>query len=198
VIGSLRGVLLHRALCGEIHVEVGGLGYRVLLAPDAAAGLGAVGDEAFIWVHQHQREDGSTLYGFADVDEREAFEALLGARGVGPALALAILAVHRPAALAEVLASDDVDALCLVPGIGKKTAARLLLELKDRLRVSSEIPTSSSVGTQPGGVLADVRTALIELGYDPDEIRGALRDTNDGGDASSLLREALQHLAVRS
>lgn len=195
MIGALRGTLLHRSLAGEVHVEVGGLGYRVQLSPDGALGLGAVGDEVFVWVHQHQREDGSSLYGFVDLDERVAFEALIGARGVGPALALSILAVHRPAALAQVLADDDLDALCLVPGIGKKTAARLLLELKARL----DLPLDDSLpgaSAPAGGAAADVRAALAELGYGPEEIREALRDAEAADDPSQLLRTALQRLAV--
>ena len=135
MIGSLRGTLLDRSLTGEILVEVNGVGYRVQAGPATSARLGDLGGEVFAWVHHHVREDADTLYGFATKDERDAFEALLGAHGVGPALAMAILSVHPPVNLARVLADDDVAALCLVPGVGKKTAARLLIELKAKLDV---------------------------------------------------------------
>jgi Holliday junction DNA helicase RuvA len=197
MIGSLRGTLLDRAVTGEILVEVGGVGYRVLAGPATSARLGDLGGEVFCWIHHHVREDADTLYGFASKDERDAFEALLGAHGVGPALAMAILSVHPPANLARVLADDDVAALCLVPGVGKKTAARLLIELKAKL----DVPLSDTVpGVEPGGTggassaRADVRDALAELGYGPDEIAEATRELPEG-DAGDLLKEALRRLA---
>ena len=133
MIGSLRGVLLDRTATGEVLVEVGGVGYRATVAPTTLVALGELGSQVFLHVHTHVREDALILYGFATLDERRCFEALIGAHGVGPALALAILSVHSPGALRRALLSDDVDALTLVPGVGKKTAARLLVELKSRL-----------------------------------------------------------------
>jgi Holliday junction DNA helicase RuvA len=163
--------------------------------------LGEVGDEAFVWVHHHVREDAETLYGFGTRDERVTFEALLGAHGVGPALALAILSVHSPPDLVRILADDDVAALCLVPGVGKKTAARLLVELKSRL----DVPEAGPVPGVGGGVAVasagertattDVREALAGLGYGPDEIRAATAELVDDGDAAAMLRRALQRLA---
>jgi len=196
MIGSLRGTLLHRALTGEILVEVGGVGYRVQAGPATSARLGDVGGEVFAWIHHHVREDADTLYGFASKDERDAFEALLGAHGVGPALAMAILSVHPPVNLARVLADDDVAALCLVPGVGKKTAARLLIELKAKLDVPFTDPIMGRGGDDGGGssVRADVREALAELGYGPDEIADATRELPDA-DAGTALKEALRRLA---
>jgi holliday junction DNA helicase RuvA len=201
MIGSLRGRLLHRG-AGEVLVEVAGLGYVVVVSPTTAVALGEVGDEAFVWVHHHLREDAETLYGFGTRDEKVTFEALLGAHGVGPAMALAILSVHAPAALVRILADDDVAALCLVPGVGKKTAARLLVELKSRLDVpdSGVVPSAVVAGT--GAVAGertattDVREALAGLGYSPDEIRAATAELRDDGDASAMLRQALQRLAT--
>jgi Holliday junction DNA helicase RuvA len=202
VIGSLRGPLLDRSITGEVLVEVGGIGYRVQAGPATAARLGDVGAEVFVWVHHHVREDADTLYGFAAKAERDAFEALIGAHGVGPALAMAILSVHPPANLARVLADDDVAALCLVPGVGKKTAARLLIELKARL----DVPLGDGVPAGPDGVAAggpgaggasaraDVRDALAELGYGPEEIAEATRELPDG-DPGAMLKEALRRLA---
>lgn len=201
MIGSLRGLMLHRG-AGEVVVEVGGLGYTVVVAPTAALSLGEVGDEVFVWVHHHLREDAETLYGFATRDEKATFEALLGAHGVGPSMALSILSVHNPQALVRILADEDVAALCLVPGVGKKTAARLLVELASRLDVPElvEAPTGGSgalavVAGEGPSATTDVREALVGLGYSADEIRHATAELDPQGDAATLLREALRRLA---
>ncbi|MBV8162352.1 MAG: Holliday junction branch migration protein RuvA, partial [Acidimicrobiia bacterium] len=107
MIGSLRGILLDRSPGGEVTVEVGSVGYRAVVAPRTSAELGDLGSPVFLYTHLHVREDAMVLYGFATADERQCFEALLGAHGVGPALALAILAVHTPAALRRALLDDD-------------------------------------------------------------------------------------------
>ena len=198
-IGSLRGTLAERSPTGEVLVEVGGVGYRVQAGPLTAARLGDVGAEVFVWTHHHVREDAESLFGFASRDERTCFEALIGAHGVGPALALAILSVHQPDALRRVLDDDDVAALCLVPGVGKKTAARLLVELKSRL----DLPEGETVavvgngnGASPASAArADVRDALVSLGYGAEEIGDAVRDLPDGDDSGVLLKEALRQLA---
>jgi len=199
MIGSLRGRLLHRG-AGEVVLEVGGIGYVVVVSPTTVVALGEVGDEAFVWVHHHIREDAETLYGFSTRDEKVTFEALLGAHGVGPSMALAILSVHAPAALVRILAHDDVAALCLVPGVGKKTAARLLVELKSRLDVPEPgvVPAIAGGGLTSAGpatAVTDVRDALVGLGYSPDEIRAATADLADDGDVAALLRQALRQLA---
>lgn len=202
MIGSLRGTLLDRGVGGaELLVEVAGVGYRVTVAPATAVAVGDVGDEVFLHVHHHFREDDQTLYGFPTREERVCFEALLGAHGVGPALALAILSVHDPAGLQQVLADDDLDALCLVPGVGRKTATRLLMELKSRLDLGDLDLTRLEGGGDeagPGSSRKDVHDALEGLGYGPDEIREVLRDLPQEGDSSLLLRLALQRLAVAS
>ena len=202
MIGSLRGQLLDRG-ASEVLVEVAGVGYRVVTSPTTTIGLGELGDEVFVWVHHHVREDAETLYGFASRDERLTFEALIGAHGVGPALALAILSVHAPVELARILLEDDVAALCLVPGVGKKTAARLLVELKSRLDIpeSDLAPAAVTGGNGSGGgghvdtVRSDVRAALAGLGYSADEIRSATAELPADGDAAELLRAALAHLS---
>lgn len=197
MIGSLRGTLLDRS-AGEVLVEVAGVGYRVTVTPATVVALGDTGDEVFMHVHHHVREDAQTLFGFPTRDERACFEAVLGAHGVGPALALAILSVHRPDALRRVLADDDIASLCLVPGVGKKTAARLLVELKSRLAVPDLDLADAGVAVTRGtpSVRADVRDALAGLGYDADEVREVLHDLPDDGDSALVLREALQRLAL--
>jgi Holliday junction DNA helicase RuvA len=207
MIGSLRGRVLDRTE-QEVLIEVEGVGYRVSVSPSTAVALGGVGDEALVHIHHHVREDAQTLYGFASAGERRCFEALLGAHGVGPTLALGILSVHSPESLQRVLEDDDISALCLVPGVGKKTAARLLVELKSRFSAADIDVTKLAAGANGNGsgsgdahettpsVRADVRDALLGLGYEPDEIRESLTDVPEEGDVALLLKQALQRLAL--
>jgi holliday junction DNA helicase RuvA len=204
MIGSLRGIYAGRPAETEVIVEVGGVGYRLSVSTPTVVSLGAIGAEVHLYVHTHVREDAIVLYGFLHDDERRCFEVLLGAHGVGPALAMAILAQLSPAALTTALLEEDIAALCAVPGVGRKTAARLLIDLRSRL----ELPDFSIAGAVgavggPGVARAEVRAALTELGYGPDEIRSALErvgpdDTDDNDDnVEVLLRGALRELASR-
>jgi Holliday junction DNA helicase RuvA len=199
MIGSLRGRLIDRGT-DEVLVEVAGIGYRITVTPATVVAIGDLGDEVFFYLHQHVREDAQTLYGFPTRDERVCFEALIGAHGVGPALALAILSVHSPDSLRRTLADDDLDSLCLVPGVGKKTAVRLLVELKSRLAVPdidlAAIGVTASSSAERS-VRADVREALAGLGYGSDEIRDALADLPDEGDTAIVLKLALQRVYAR-
>jgi Holliday junction DNA helicase RuvA len=148
----------------------------------------------FLHVHTHVREDAIVLYGFAHADERRCFEALLGAHGVGPSLALGILSALSPAALSTAVLEDDLDTLCTVPGVGKKTAARLLLELKARLDLPS-LDAPGQPGPSSGAPRAEARAALAELGYGPEEIRAALDGLDDTASVEDLVRTALRELA---
>ncbi len=194
MIGSLRGTLLERPSLGEVIIEVHGVGYRVSVPTSVLASLAGLGSEVFLHVHTHVREGAIVLFGFAHADERRCFEALLGAHGVGPSLALAILSSMSPAALSTAVLEDDIEALCLVPGVGKKTAARLLLELKARLdlpTLGGDGPTIDGSGSPRG----DARAALAELGYGPDEIRAVLDAVGDDGPVEVMVRAALRELA---
>ncbi len=199
MIGSLRGRVLDldRAV-GEVLIEVGGVGYLVTMSENSLRSMPPVGGDTMVHVHHHIREDGQKLYGFPDLEQRRMFEALLGAHGVGPALALSIMATHPPDRLRLAVATDDVDALCQVPGVGKKTAARLLIELKSRLGVPADaaalVSAAASLSEPEAGAAADVREALAGLGYGPDEIRQVLARIVDDGDTSAMLRRALQEL----
>lgn len=199
MIGSLRGRLLDRALDAELLIEVAGVGYRVRTTPAAAAALGEIGAEVFLHVHHAVRAEDEALYGFAAITERRLFETLITTQGVGPALALAIMSVHDLAALRDAVAADDVAALCLVPGIGKKTAVRLLVELKSRLDLpGADVPPGEGAAGGPGpgpDVRADLRSALEGLGYGAEEIRAALAELPAAGDRGELLRTALRRLA---
>jgi len=194
VIGSLRGQVLERNADGTVLLEVGGVGYTVAVTPRTLGELEPT-TSVFLHVHHHVRESEQTLFGFATRDERSTFQTLIATHGVGPALALAILATHPPSALVDVVASADLGALTLVPGVGKKTAERLLVELKNKLAVPMLDPVGGTAGG--GSVVGDVREALSGLGYGPEEVREALRELPSDVDAATLLREALQLLAVR-
>jgi len=197
VIGWLSGRLIARTGDGELLVDVQGVGYRVSVPTPLLVSTGEPGAEVTLHIHTHVREDAIVLYGFATTEERRCFEALLSAHGVGPSLALSVLCALRPADLVRAVLEEDLAVLCAVPGVGRKTAARLVLDLRTRL----ELPEFSGDGV-PGGSCrttveprGEVRAALAELGYAPEEIRRALHDIPDEGAVEEMLRRALRELA---
>ncbi len=193
MIGSLRGQVLERVPTGEVLLEVGGVGYRIFVPLGSLETL-VPGEPAFVFTHQHVRDDAITLYGFSTRDERDTFEALIAASGIGPKLALAILSVHSPAALRRAVADDDLDALTIVPGVGKRTAQRLFVELHARLEVAA-VTNAADDGDRPA-VRAEVREALAGLGYTSEEVREVLARLPDDGAVEDLLRDALRLLAA--
>lgn len=200
MIGTLRGTVCEVLAGGrgpaELLIEVRGVGYRVQVNPSTAEALGGAPGEVLVWVHHHLREDVSVLFGFATRDERDVFETLLGAHGVGPSLALSILSSLTLSELRQAIAAGDAAALCVVPGVGKKTAARLLVELASRLEVDlTEAPVVVGGSPPAGSARHDVREALVGLGYDSVEISEVLRALPAQGDSAELLRVALRQLA---
>lgn len=193
MIGSLRGVVLERTSESTVLLEVEGVGYLVNVTPRTLGELEPT-STAFLYVHHHVREDAQTLYAFLDRDERRCFEVLIGTHGVGPTMAMAILATHSPRALVDIVAGSDIAALTLVSGIGKKTAERLLIELKNRLNLTVIDSASQTGGSSSVG---DVSDALSGLGYSSDEIREVLREISIGVDSEIMLREALNMLGAR-
>jgi holliday junction DNA helicase RuvA len=192
MIASLRGRMVEALPDGAV-IEVGGVGYRVFLTPKALAGLPRDG-EVLVHTVTYVREDTLALYGFVTVDERRAFEQLLTATGVGPKLALAVLSVHSPDALRRAVSAGDADALTLVPGVGRKGAARLVLELRGRLGGGDGEPEPPvEVAGRPA--YAEVREALGALGYGPAEIKAALAALPP--DAGAQATEELLRLALR-
>jgi Holliday junction DNA helicase RuvA len=193
----LSGRLIARTGEGELLVDVQGVGYRVSVPAPLLVSTGEPGTEVTLHVHTHVREDAIVLYGFATTEERRCFEALLSAHGVGPSLALSVLCALRPADLVRAVLEEDLGALCAVPGVGRKTAARLVLDLRTRL----ELPEFSGDGVPGGSARAgveprgEVRAALVELGYAPEEIRRALHEIPDEGAVEEMLRQALRELA---
>ena len=202
MIGSLRGVLAGRSGKGdhavELLVEVGGVGYRVV-APTRTFGTApALGEPVVVHIHTHVREDAILLYGFPSGDERDCFEQLIGARGLGPAGAVTMLSVHSPAALRRAVAERDTDALVAVPGIGPKSAARLLPELEPRLDLDAEggLVSADGAPSGPASTRAELREALAGLGYGADEVRQVLTGLPEDGRVEDLLRLALRDLSA--
>jgi Holliday junction DNA helicase RuvA len=193
MIGSLRGSVIERLGPGHLLFEVGGVGYEITMTGRAAARL-AVGEQAFVHVHHHVREDAQQLFAFVSAADRAAFKVLIATHGVGPALALAILDVHEPAALADIVARADAAALTVVPGIGRKTADRLLVELRSRL----DLPVIDTMSGGGGGALGEVRSALEQLGYSAAEIVEVTRSLDPSADAATALRAALGALGARN
>jgi Holliday junction DNA helicase RuvA len=193
MIGSLRGVVLERSSESTVLLEVGGVGYLVNVTPRTLAELEPT-SQAFLHVHHHVREDAVTLFGFRERTELSAFETLLGAHGVGPTMAMAILATHSPHVLADIVATADIGALTMVPGVGKKTAERLMIELKGKMNIP--MLEVESNGSAPS-VIGDVRDALIGLGYSADEVRLVLREVGAMSSPEEALRSALTMLGAR-
>ena len=179
-------------------VEVGGIGLELQCAPGTIAEL-RVGHAATLAASLVVREDSLTLYGFADDDERSVFEVLQTVTGVGPRLAQSLLAVHSPDALRRAVATEDLTALTLVPGVGRKGAQRLVLELKDRLGVPSGTIVDLG-GTRPSGPAwaPQVHAALVGLGWSAKEADTAVStvadDVEADADVAVVLRAALRTL----
>ena len=217
MIGTLRGPVIDRdpvvdkSSSAEVTIEVAGVGYRVLVTAATLSRLPA-DEEVLLFVHQHHWETDQKLFGFRTKTERAAFEGLLGAHKVGPSLALAVLATHPVDQLARILAEDDLTALCEVPGVGKKTAQQILVDLRSTLvlPVLDEAGATidlAAVGGPPGGDghddgqanLVDVREAMANLGYSAEEIRRAVASLGDDAtrsvDSGQLLKLAILSLA---
>lgn len=172
---------------GHAVIDVNGVGYELLVPTSTLAKLPAIGKVARVHTRMVVRDDAMTLYGFATMDERELFDLLVTVTGVGPKVALSFLSVLSPEALRRAIASGDVAALTVVPGVGKKVAQRVALDLKDRLGGDVVIVD---------GPLADVREALLALGLTPQEASEAMVGLPAAEDAAveDLLRTALQQV----
>lgn len=199
MIAHLAGRILRKGP-QEVVVDVSGVGYRVLIPLSTFYRLGEAGDEARLRIHTHVREDSLLLYGFLTAEEQGIFERLIEVSGVGPKLALNILSGIEAVELAEALRSSDVARLTRVPGVGRKTAERLVLELKDKLSAfgAGVAPTPE---TEPSSQKEDLVSALANLGYSRAEaekgVDGALRE-GSGGRFEDLLRLSLRVLSGRA
>ena len=183
MIARLRGRPVARTADGLV-LDVNGVGYLVQATPSAAANGG---DEITVETYLHVREDALQLYGFADVTERDLFVQLLGVNGVGPKVALAIVSGSRPGELRKAIVREDVARFQAIPGIGKKTAERIVLELKEKIVVDV-------AEAAPGGDLT-ARDALVELGYSLVDAERALAEVDDSLPVEEQVRHALRRAA---
>jgi len=190
MIGRLCGTLAAVGV-DSVLIDVGGVGYDVAVTSRTFVELPGVGSEVVLHTHLQVREDLMALFGFPSSDERDLFRLLLGVSGLGPKVALAILATMSGDDLRRVVATDDMAALIAVPGIGKRSAQKYLLELKPKL----EVPDGA---LQTSGPLGEVRLALEGLGIQADEISGALRDMPADLPVEEMLRRSLQALGKQS
>lgn len=199
MIGHLRGQLLHKSP-QEVVVDVGGVGYRVAIPVSTFYRLGDEGSEVRLLVHTHVREDALALFGFLSVSEQALFERLIEVAGVGPRLAINILSGIEAPELAEALRQADLARLTRIPGVGRKTAERLIVELKDKMPALAAAGAPSAGAAAGGGLKDDLLSALAHLGYSRGEaekgVERALRE-DGGGRFEDLLRRALRILSGR-
>ncbi|MBI4260230.1 MAG: Holliday junction branch migration protein RuvA [Actinobacteria bacterium] len=189
MISYLEGKLIDKS-GDRVTISVHGTGYEVLVPAGTLARLPSVGKEAQVYTRLHVRDDALVLYGFSSTEERGLFDMLVTVNGVGPKVALAFLSVLSPEAFRRAVAAGDAAALTVVPGVGKKVAARVLIDLRDRLGGPEGIPA---------GPLGEVREALLALGLSAQEASDAMADLVAGNGhadrpVEELLREALRRV----
>jgi Holliday junction DNA helicase RuvA len=186
MIGRLRGTLVDKSEALVV-VDVGGVGYAVAVTPRTLMNIPSIGEQVVLHTHLHVREDQLSLFGFETTADKELFSLLLGISGVGPKVALAILATLTPDQLRLAVVSGDTATLTAVPGIGKRSAEKLMVELRPKMQAGFE----ASSGTGP---MAEVREALAGLGYGPEEIRDTLSSMAHDLSVEELLKRSLQQL----
>ncbi|MCI0468927.1 MAG: Holliday junction branch migration protein RuvA [Nitrospirae bacterium] len=187
MIASLRGKLISKKPDSLI-IDVGGVGYNVQVPLTILSSLPEENEQVFLHIYTHVREDILQLYGFQSDDEKRIFTTLIGITGIGPKIALNVLSTIPPDKFHHAINSEDVDVLCRVPGLGKKTAHRIILELKDKL--------PSMIQGKTDLIFDDTLSALVNLGYKKNAAIDALQKAYDKGhrEIESLLKETLKYL----
>jgi len=198
LIGQLRGRLTDKRP-NQILVDVGGVGYLVQVPLSTYAALGELHAEVTLLIHTHVREDAFSLYGFLSSREKHFFELLLSASGVGPSLALKILSGMSVEELVPAIRNSDLGRLTKIPGVGRKTAERMVVELKDKLDAVTVEAAERPAPSSPAGIEADVVSALVNLGYDARAAEDAVSEAKrEAGTRNfeQLLRASLQVLSA--
>ena len=202
MIASLRGILTAQE-GGVCVVEAGGVGYLVQVSTHTAAALPERDQPVFLHTHLVVREDAHMLFGFAELEERRFFELLITVSGIGPKVALAVLSGLKPAALARAIRDENLASLVAIPGVGRKTAERMVVELRDKLDVLATASAAAPGPTPAAGVLPrseryqDAVAALVQLGYSGAQAQEAIRRVAEGGESltlEDLVRRALARL----
>lgn len=195
MIDRLRGIILEKRLDGVV-VESGSFGLRVFM-PGPNLGRLDEGDEVVLYTYLQVKDDGFSLFGFLDEEDRELFLLLIGVSGVGPKVAMGIFSRFSAGDVIYFIQNGDAKSLTEAPGIGKKTAQRLILELKDKVKDLHPVaPTVDVVQTSRAEPQQDALDALISLGYSPNEARDAVKGI-DSDDVEIVLKEALKRLAMK-
>ncbi len=189
MIARLRGTVLEKHPT-RVVVDVGGVGYDVQVPLSSFSSIGEPGTTATLRVHTHVREDAIQLFGFGSSLELTLFERLIGVSGIGPKLALAVLSGSSPAELVQAVTGNDLGRLTAIPGVGKKTAERIVLELKDKLGDAVAAPASLTSSAQ-----ADILQALVALGYSDREAAATLKTLPADVEVSAGIKLALRALA---
>ncbi len=201
MIAWLSGVLRHKT-CDSLIVDVGGVGYEVTVPLTTYSAAPEAGEPVILHVHTHLREDSLSLFGFATEIEKEVFLLLLGVSGIGPKLALSVLSGLSLEDLLMAIHGSDESRLCSIPGIGKKTAGRLCLELKDKVKHLAPLATHAThAGTPLAGNMDDAVSALVNLGYKRQQAEEAVRRVHQARPnlaTAQLIRESLGELGQRS
>ena len=197
MIGFLRGRVAH-IFSDYCFLDVRDVGYRVFISHATRTHI-SVGEEALLYVHTHVREDAILLYGFFSQEEYDLFQHLIGISGIGPKVAQGILSSTSANDFYRMVHQKDVKAITKLPGIGKKTAERIILELKDKIS-SADFDTSSEpidtvdIHEGPGDMIAEATEALLSLGFQQSEIQAVFRKKSDGESTEELVRYALSEL----
>lgn len=197
MIGHLRGRLIDKRP-NQVLLDVNGVGYQVHIPLSTFYALGDLHSDTTLLVHTHLREDALALYGFLTAREKQFFELLLTASGVGPALALKILSGMSVDDLVPAIRQGDLAQLVRIPGVGKKTAERIVVELRDKLAAMGAAEPARPEAAERTGIDADVISALLNLGYERRAVEKAVEEVRRNGSASGFegaLRAALQQLS---
>ncbi|MBI4518384.1 MAG: Holliday junction branch migration protein RuvA [Deltaproteobacteria bacterium] len=194
MIAQLAGTLAHKSP-EYLIVDVGGVGYQVFVSLNCLYQLPAAGEPVQLVIHTNVRENAIELFGFTSTDERRLFTLLIGVSGIGPRLALNILSGMPWSEVKAALEASDLARLVSIPGIGKKTAERLIVELRDRVKLLAETPAAA--GSRADGVELEAVSALVNLGYRRPEAERAVKSARDGGarELEKVIRLALQRLS---
>lgn len=197
MIASLTGALVAKAP-GHCLIEVGGVGFKLLMSANSLSSLPSIGDVVTVSTYLHVREDELTLFGFESDAEKNAFEHLITVSGVGPKVALSALSALSPADLAAAVEHEDVAAITNVPGIGKKTAQRIIIELDGKLAGGAH--SQGIPGSVVGDAVMEATDALLAMGFSAAEAASAVKGAEGpvASDATSLIRYALQRLGGAS
>ena len=193
MIAFLEGALAGKTPTSAF-VNVGGIGFQVGMSATSLSKLGEVGQKVLVYTYLQVRDDGMSLFGFTSLEEKALFEKLITVSGVGPKVALAALSSYGPAQLADLIAAQDVTAVQRIPGVGKKTASRIILELKGSLDQGLGGLFADEPPAAPNHALEGAREALLSMGFTSAEAELALKGAPEGASESALLQYALKKL----